>query len=195
MVMQFGSVVIKSEYNKQNIVEEVTGWLERAVIGLDLCPFAKPVWRQKKIRYVVSSSESDESMLSDISEECLYLSQQASIETTLLIAPYHFNRFEDFNDFLAMAEDLLDYCQWTGIFQIASFHPHYQFMDTSYGDRGNWTNRSPYPILHLLRESSLSRAVDGYSKVKDISIANIERLSKLDDSLFEEIFSKNKDRV
>lgn len=185
--------MLKSKYDTELVVRQVTRWLEQAVIGLDLCPFAKSVWRQGKIRYVVSSSETDESVLSDLADEFLQLSEQASIETTLLIVPNHFNRFDNFNHFLGMAEDLLERCHWTGIYQIASFHPHYQFADTSYDDRENWTNRSPFPILHLLRESSLSRAIDSYSKVNDIPVANIERLNKLDNSIFEEIFFKKND--
>ncbi len=191
--MLFARAVLKSKYDTKYVVNLVTRWLEQAVIGLNLCPFAKPVWRKGKIRIAVSSSETDESVLSDFADELLNLSVNSTIETTLLIVPFHLSRFEDFNQFLGLAEELLHECQLMGVFQIGSFHPDYQFADTLYDDRENWTNRSPFPVLHLLRETSISRAVDSYSKVSDIPDANIERLNKLDNSIFEEIFSKNKD--
>ncbi len=190
MAKQSDKVKLESKCDTKLVISQVTRWLEQAVIGLDLCPFAKPVWQQCKIRYVVSSGETCESLLSDLAEEFIRLSTHPSIETTLIVIPNHLNRFDDFNQFLGIADDLLEHCDWAGIYQLASFHPDYQFAGTSYDDRENWTNRSPFPILHLLRESSLSRVIDSYPNVIDIPSTNIERLISLDNAIFREIFFK-----
>jgi len=172
----------------QQIIEKVTAWLESAVIGLGLCPFARSVYQENKIRYTVSVVESDEALLTELYDECAYLVENTSIETTLLITPYHFAEFDDFNEFLSLAETLLDQYGWTGVFQIASFHPKYQFANTSPDDRENSTNRSPYPILHLLREDSLSQAINSHPAPENIPIANIKRLNELDEATFNQIF-------
>jgi len=172
----------------QQVIERVITWLEAAVIGLGLCPFAKPVFQQKKIRYTVSIAECDEALLTDLYEECVYLVENAGTETTLLIAPFHFDEFADFNEFLSLAESLLDQFGWTGIIQIASFHPKYQFANTGLDDRENSTNRSPYPILHLLREDSLNRAINSHPAPENIPATNIKRLNSLDEVTFNQIF-------
>lgn len=172
----------------QQVIEKVTAWLEAAVIGLGLCPFARSVYQGEKIRYTVSMAESDETLLTELYNECVYLVENASTETTLLITPFHFDEFYDFNEFLSLAESLLEQYGWTGIFQIASFHPKYQFANTCPDDRENSTNRSPYPILHLLREDSLNRAISSHPEPENIPIANIKRLNSLDEATFKQIF-------
>jgi hypothetical protein len=173
----------------QQVIEKVTAWLEAAVIGLGLCPFASSVYLGKKIRYTISKAESDEALLIDLYDECAYLIANAATETTLLIVPNHLNEFADFNEFQSLAESLLEQYGWIGIFQIASFHPQYQFADTRPEDRENSTNRSPYPILHLLREDSLSRAIAAHPAPENIPIANIKRLNSLDQATFNQIFA------
>ena len=133
-------------------------------------------------------AESDEALLSDLYDECVYLGENASMETTLLIAPIHLNEFTDFNEFQSLAESLLDQYGWIGRFQIASFHPQYQFADTRPDDRENSTNRSPYPILHLLREDSLGYAIASHPAPENIPVANIKRLNSLDQATFNRIF-------
>jgi len=159
------------------------------VIDLELCPFAKPVWLQNCIHYQVSSAYSDESLLMELYWECSRLSKTPDIETTLLIIPNHLNQFSDFNQFLNLAEEWLDQNNWSGVYQLAHFHPHYQFSGTSYEDRENWTNRSPFPILHLLRETSLSKAVVNHPSVAEIPETNINQLKNLGDEAFSRIFT------
>lgn len=175
----------------QQVIEKVTAWLETAVIGLGLCPFAKSVYQDKKIRYTVSAAESDEALLTELYDECVHLVENTSTETTLLITPFHFDEFTGFNEFLSLAESLLERYDWTGIIQIASFHPKYQFSNTNPNDRENSTNRSPYPILHLLREDSLSHAINSHPAPENIPIANIKRLNSLDQATFKQIFAFN----
>jgi len=170
------------------ILDSVSYWLEQAVIGLGLCPFAQSVWLKQRIRFAISDSKQGEQLLLDLYDECRYLEAKESAETTLLISPYCLRDFETFNRFLGIADDLLESYDWRGVFQIASFHPDYQFADTSKADRENWTNRSPYPILHILRESSLDRAVAEYPSVEKVPDTNIQRLRQLDKDEFNRIF-------
>lgn len=173
-------------------IRQIKYWLEKAVIGLGLCPFAKSVWQQGRVYYAISTANSNETALTDLYRECLRLSERDKIETTLLILPYHLSEFEDFNQFLGLAEALLDQNGWAGIYQIADFHPQYQFAGTSHDSRENWTNRAPFPVLHLLRESSLDKAIDSHTSIGDVPVNNIERLNELDDDEFHRIFTDNK---
>lgn len=183
----------KDNLKNQKIIEDISFWLENAVIGLGLCPFAKPVWQAQKIRFVVSSSHNEESLLLDLADECLYLEQHESVETTLLIIPDCLQNFDDFNQFLDMSDALLGQFDRGDQFQIASFHPQYQFSGTNPDDRENWTNRSPYPVLHLLREDSLTAAVENHPSTELIPTVNIEKLNSLDECEFQRIFRvKNK---
>ena len=187
--------ILERKIKSSGIVAEVTSWLDEAVIGLDLCPFAKISRARNEIRFSVSTARSDEVLLTDLADECLYLRCQPSIETTLLIIPGYLQAFDDFNQFLASADGLLEKMHWTGVFQIASFHPDYQFANTEFEDRENWTNRSPYPVLHILREESLTHAIDSYPGVDEIPEKNIARMRQLDERRFESIFSKGKSKL
>jgi uncharacterized protein len=167
--------------SKQQMIEQTRHWLERAVIGLNLCPFAKAVHVKQRIRYVVSSALDQQTLLVDVLEELqrLYDAQIDDIETTLLIIPHVFQDFLQFNDFLDYAEQAVGELSLDGEIQIASFHPEYQFAGTSPWDVENYTNRSPWPCLHLLRESSVARAVATYPDTAQIYQRNIETLKKL----------------
>jgi hypothetical protein len=156
-------------------------WLEKAVIGLDLCPYAAPVYRAGRVRMRVSAERSAEGLLEDLRGELLGLSaaDPGEYETTLLIHPHLMNDFFEFNDFLADCESLVARLELEGELQVASFHPCYQFAGTSPDDIENFTNRSPYPTLHLLREASISRAVAGAADPADIYRRNIETLRRL----------------
>lgn len=156
-------------------------WLERAVIGLNLCPFAKGVHVKGQIRYVVSAARTDEALLDDLERELQFLTaaDAADVDTTLLIAPDVLSDFADFARFLDLVEVVLRTHGLTGILQVASFHPHYVFAETAPDDVANFTNRAPYPILHLLREASLSKATAAFPDAADIYERNIETLNKL----------------
>jgi hypothetical protein len=160
---------------------ETQHWLEKAVIGLNLCPFAKSVHVNKRLRYVVSDAESPEALLKELARELLLLmrTDPDEVETTLLIHPRVLTDFLDFNDFLGAADALVEELKLDGDLQIASFHPDYQFEGTDIDDISNYSNRSPYPTLHLLRETSIERAVETMADTDSIFEANIETLEKL----------------
>ena len=163
------------------VTQDTQRWLERAVVGLNLCPFAKSVMTKQRIRYRVCASPQPQDLLHALREELLYLSQSDPdvLDTTLLMAPNALPDFLDFNDFLADCDDVLQTLSLDGVLQIADFHPHYQFGGTTPDDVSNCTNRSPYPTLHLLRESSIDRAVQAYPDAADIFERNIEVLQNL----------------
>lgn len=156
-------------------------WLEKAVIGLNLCPFAKAVHIKNQIRYVVTEASTDEELMEVLMAELELLAEASpeKIDTTLIIHPQVLNDFEDYNDFLDVADAALEEMDLDGILQVASFHPDYQFADTDKNDIDNYTNRSPYPTLHLLREESVDRAVEAFPEAEDIFEKNIETMRKL----------------
>jgi hypothetical protein len=163
------------------IVEATRRWLERAVIGLNLCPFAKSVYVKEQVRYVVSHATTPEALLEELMNELQDLADTdpEKVDTTLLIHPQVLGDFLDFNDFLDVADAALEDMQLDGELQVASFHPDYQFADTDPNDITNYTNRAPYPILHLLREDSIARAVEAFPDAAEIFEKNIETMEKL----------------
>jgi len=162
-------------------ITETRAWVERAVIGLNLCPFAKAVQVKGQVRYVVCASAEPEALLSALIDELHALAncEPSETDTTLLIHPAALTDFLDFNDFLAVVDDTLDDLGYAGTLQVASFHPQFQFADTGVGDVSNATNRSPYPTLHILREASIDRAVAAFPDPETIFEANIQTLEKL----------------
>lgn len=156
-------------------------WLLRAVIGLNLCPFAKSVHAKDQVRYVVSDARDVEGVLTTLEAELRTLldADPERIDTTLLIFPQAFADFLEFNDMLFFAERLLAQMRLDGELQIASFHPRYQFAGTDADDVENNTNRAPYPILHLLRESSVERATQAFPDAADIYERNQETMRRL----------------
>lgn len=162
-------------------VHDTVEWLEKAVIGLNLCPFAKGVHVKGQVHYAVTLTEDPSALRALLCEELLALQgTPAEVrDTTLLIAPNCLQDFLDFNDFLGEAEDLLDTLGLGGILQIASFHPQFQFAGTEADDVTNCTNRSPYPTLHLLREDSIDRAVEVFPEAETIFERNMEVLEAL----------------
>jgi uncharacterized protein len=163
------------------VVQDTQRWLERAVIGLNLCPFAKAVHVKQQIHYVVSAATTPKDVLEDIVRELqeLNLADPEVRSTTLIMAPYCLDDFLEFNDFLADADDVLFALELDGILQIASFHPDFQFAGTSKTDITNATNRAPYPTLHLLREDEVDRAVKAFPEAESIFEKNIETLESL----------------
>ncbi len=156
-------------------------WLERAVIGLNLCPFAKAVHVKQQVRFVLSDAELPEDLLEELAEELLRLRDTPAdeIDTTLLVHPRVLTDFLDYNDFLDRVDALIEALDLDGELQVASFHPHYQFADSEADDPGNCTNRAPYPTLHLLREASLDKAVAAYPDADVIVDRNLDTMAKL----------------
>jgi uncharacterized protein len=167
--------------DNQKILSTTKAWLEKVVIGLNLCPFAKAVHAKDQIRYAISDATTAEALLSELIDELKFLntSDPLAVETTLLIHPYVLTDFLDYNDFLDVADTALDDLGLVGIIQIASFHPQYQFAGTAPDDIDNFTNRSPYPVLHLLRETSIERAVEAFPDAAQIFDKNIETLRRI----------------
>ena len=163
------------------VVAATRHWLTDAVIGLNLCPFAKAVHVKGQIRYAVSDAENMEAVLADLETElqALVAADPEAIDTTLLILPNALSDFLDFNDCLFFAERLIKQLRLEGILQIASFHPAYQFEGSEPDDIENYTNRAPYPILHLLREDSIERAVQAVPDAEDIFERNQETLRRI----------------
>jgi hypothetical protein len=167
--------------NDADVLAAVQHWLVHAVIGLQLCPFAKSVYVKEQIRYVVSRCTEDGDILGELDQELRFLAQAdaAVIDTTLLILPDALGDFHEFNDFLTRAERTLKAARLRGVLQIASFHPGYQFADREPDDIENYTNRSPFPILHLLREDSVESAVAAFPEAHRIFEKNQETLRAL----------------
>ena len=163
------------------IIAATRNWLEKAVIGLNLCPFARAVYAGDRIRYVVSDATTPEALLEALAAELEVLAEtdENRTETTLLIHPQVLGDFLDYNDFLELADALVEDMELDGVLQVASFHPQYQFAETEADDIENCSNRSPYPTLHLLRESSVERAVAAYPDTEQIYRDNIRTLRQL----------------
>ncbi len=163
-----------------NAVEQRTlAWLEGAVLDLKLCPFARRPYDQGRIRLAVSEAREPEAVLADLSRELAHLDHDPAVETTLLITPRALADFLDYNDFLDPVDALLAEHGGGGIYQVASFHPRYQFAGTAPDDAENYSNRAPYPILHILREDRLERALADYPDAEAIPERNIATLNRL----------------
>ena len=162
-------------------IAETRAWVRRAVIGLNLCPFARAVDAKDQIRYVFSDATDPETLLATLVVELQRLADTDPqvVDTTMLIHPRVLADFEDFNDFLELADAAVEDLDLDGVLQVASFHPRFQFADTEPDDITNATNRSPYPTLHLLREDSVDRAVAAFPEAEAIFERNMETLDKL----------------
>jgi uncharacterized protein len=167
--------------HNEEVLAAMRHWVEQAVIGLNLCPFAKSVYVKNQVRFVISEARHLDAFLEDLDRELdlLAAADPARIDTTLLVHPTLLPDFLDFNDFTELAEAAVVEHGLEGILQVASFHPRFQFADTDPDDIGNYTNRAPYPTLHLIREDSLARAVEAFPDPEAIFERNIETLQKL----------------
>lgn len=167
--------------NHEQVITDTRDWVVKAVIGLNLCPFAKAVHVNERIRYVVSDATEPEALLKDLARELLALNRAdpEEVDTTLLIHPNALTDFLDFNDFLDAADALVEELKLDGVLQIADFHPDYQFDGSAADDIANYSNRAPYPTLHLLREESITRAVEAMPDTASIYENNLETLDKL----------------
>ena len=167
--------------SEERVIAATTAWLETVVIGLNLCPFAKAVHAKGQIRFAVSGASLNSDLLADLKRELDLLASTPAeqIESTLLIHPTVLNDFLAYNEFLWECDLAVEEMELGGFIQIASFHPQYQFAGVTPDDVTNHTNRSPYPMLHLLRESSVSHAVENFPKIESIYKNNMETLRKL----------------
>jgi hypothetical protein len=170
-------------------LDETRAWVELAVIGLNLCPFAKAPQIKGQVRYALSGAGDVEALLADLVAELKLLAATSTekIETTLLVHPHVLSDFADYNDFLDIAEAAVAELGLEGVIQVASFHPRYRFADSDEDDMANATNRSPWPTLHLLREESVERAVAAFPEGQAIYEANIETLRRLGASGWNEL--------
>ena len=175
------NLVIAATDVAATVIAATKEWLEKIVIGLNLCPFAKAVHVKNQIRYVVSTAGNSDALLADLKSELRSLdgADPEQIESTLLIHPDVLTDFVEYNNFLSVCDSAIEELELDGIIQVASFHPQYQFADTKIDDVSNYTNRSPYPTLHLLREASVTRAVESFAGVAGIYEKNIATLQKL----------------
>ena len=165
----------------KDALSDTRAWLEKAVIGLNLCPFAKAVHVKGQIRWVLSEANAPAMLLTLLVQELQQLAaaDPAQVDTTLIVHPHVLQDFHDFNHFLGVAERALAELGLEGVLQIASFHPQFQFADAAADDIGNATNRSPHPTLHLLREHSIERALQAFPEAEAIYERNIETLQRL----------------
>jgi hypothetical protein len=165
----------------EDVIAATRQWIEKAVIGLNLCPFAKAVYVKNQVRFVVSHAPHLDGLLEDLDRELDFLvtADPGAVDTTLLIHPELLPDFLDFNDFMQLAEAALDEHELEGVIQLASFHPQFQFAGTAPDDISNYTNRAPFPTLHLLREASIARAVAAFPEAETIYERNIETLKAL----------------
>ena len=165
----------------EKVLNQTRHWLEKAVIGLNLCPFAKAVYVKNQVRLVVSHARHADDLLEELDRELdlLVATPASEIDTTLLIHPTLFEDFLDFNDFLEVAEGVVDEHALEGVVQLASFHPKFQFDGTEPDAIGNYTNRAPFAMLHLLREDSVEKAVEAFPEAEAIFEQNIATLEKL----------------
>ncbi len=163
------------------VIADTVRWLEKAVIGLNLCPFAKSVHVKGQIHYVVSQATDAEGVALDLHRELEALAEISpeKRDTTLLILPHALHDFLDFNDFTALADDIVEELELGGILQVASFHPLFQFEGTDVADVTNCTNRAPYPTLHLLREDSIDKAVEAFPEAEMIYERNMQVLEDM----------------
>mgnify|MGYP006168856815 CR=1 FL=1 len=177
---------------EETVLADTRQWIEKAVIGLNLCPFARSVYMKNQVRIVVSSARHLDAFLDELDRELdlLQATPADEIDTTLLVHPTLFPDFEVFNDFQNVVDDVVAEHELDGVIQVASFHPQFQFEGTTPDDVTNCTNRAPYPTLHLLREDSIERAVAAFPDAADIYERNIETLQRLGHAGWKKLFNR-----
>jgi uncharacterized protein len=160
-------------------IEKTKNWLEKIVIGLNLCPFAKHPFKSEKIRYILHEGNDLNALSDTLVHELRHLAKAEDLETTLIIVADTLQDFEDYLNYVDFSEQILPELNLEGVIQVASFHPLYQFYGSKLDDVENYTNRSPYPMLHLLKESSVTWAVDNFPNVNDIPNQNMKTMQDL----------------
>jgi hypothetical protein len=180
-----------SSENEAAQIKAVQQWLEQVVIGLNLCPFASKPYRDNQVRIQVCDSDNELSLLETLQAELTLIDESpaSEIETTLLLIPNLLHDFEDYNQFLDLVDGLLDEFEWAGEYQVASFHPQYCFAGVAPESPENLTNRSPYPLLHIIRESSIEAALEHYDNPEAIPQRNIARMNALSEDEKRHLFA------
>lgn len=165
--------------NNSNIISQTKSWIEQFVIGYNLCPFAAQPFHQDRIKYVLVGGEEVEPLVETVFQECIHLqdTDPMEVETTILIHPGILTDFEDYLAVLGQMQDDLEELQLEGVVQLATFHPDYQFAGTNQNDPENFTNRSPYPMIHILREESVEKAINSHSDTENIPLENIKTMN------------------
>jgi hypothetical protein len=176
---------------KDNIIASVRYWLSQTVIGYNFCPFARREFVKNTIEYTVSSSNSIEPVLYELVDELKKLDEKSTIETSLIILPQGFESFDDYLDLVDYSNQLLERLEYSGIYQIATFHPDYCFDGLEQDDPANYTNRSPYPMLHILREASLDRALENYDDPESIPDNNVKLAREKGMTEFKDILKRS----
>lgn len=171
----------------EKYIIDTKNWVEKVVIGLNLCPFAKPVFVKNQIKFVLSEAKNPQALTEDLVKELVFLTEIEGddIETTVLVHPFVLQDFGHYMDYLELANDILYQLNLEGILQIASFHPDYQFEGTTKDDLENYTNRSPYPMLHIIREDTIEKAVKTYPNVEEIPQNNIKKVRSIGKDFFD----------
>jgi hypothetical protein len=173
---------ISAQIGDDTVEISVKSWIEKVIVGLNFCPFAKKEIERNTVRYAISPATQINDALSHLLEELALLDQLQDIQTTLLIFPQGFADFDNYLDMLEMANSLMGQGGYGGIYQLASFHPDYCFDGEEQNDPANYTNRSPYPILHILRESSVEAVLKRYPQPESIPENNIAKARELGSS-------------
>ncbi|WP_299075504.1 DUF1415 domain-containing protein [uncultured Paraglaciecola sp.] len=172
-------MTISAQLSDDEVITTVKSWIDKVIVGLNFCPFAKKEMERNTVRYAISTHTEISEGLDDLLDELALLSQSPEIQTSLLIFPQGFKDFEQYLDLLELANVLLEQGGYKGIYQIASFHPDYCFEGEDNDDPANYTNRSPYPILHILRESSVAAVLKRYPQPETIPENNIAKAREL----------------
>jgi len=161
------------------VIQQTKNWVSQVVIGLNLCPFAAQPYEDNRIEYIVCHNNQTEQDLQELAVCFSILENKVEVETILLIFPESYRSFDDYLELLYLANLLLDDLNFSGIYQLASFHPEYHFEGTKIDDASNFSNRSPYPMLHVLRENSIERAVKSYNHIETIPQNNVKNLQSI----------------
>ncbi|MEP3653937.1 MAG: DUF1415 domain-containing protein [Litorimonas sp.] len=172
-LLNFLAHELKYMVDHQKLVRQTQAWLSSVIIAHTLCPFAKREFDNDRIHYAIIEDRNLETQLQRVIQECVALDRDGSRETSLLIFPKGLSEFEDYLDLLELANTLLKDQGYEGVYQLASFHPQYCFAGAAQDDPGNYTNRSPYPMLHILREASVEAALRTYPNPENIPTRNI----------------------
>lgn len=174
-----------AQFRDTDVKASVKSWIDKVIVGLNFCPFAKKEMERNTVHYAISSANQIDKALSQLLDELALLDQQPEIQTTLLVFPLGFEDFERYLDMLEMANAIIAQGGYNGIYQLASFHPHYCFAGEDKNDPANYTNRSPFPILHILRESSIEAVLKRYPDPQNIPENNIAKARELGSSFLQ----------
>lgn len=182
--------VSQQSVSQQSIIQQTKNWVKEVVIGLDLCPFASQPFQKETIEYTVCSGDSTEQHLQQLADCFSLMDETNDIETSLLIYPDAYQKFDSYLDLLDFANQLLDDLNYTGTYQVASFHPDYLFEGSTEDDASNFSNRSPYPMLHLIREADLEKAIASYPDIEQVPEKNIKKLREIGYQEMREMLAK-----